>query len=65
MPQRNRGRNAGVQIWLDPDLQKAAIIYPELAAMAWQDLLEQCGRDLVCTRRARHRGKALQELATS
>ena len=33
--------------------------------MTWQDLLEQYVRGLVRTRRAKHRGKTLQDLATS
>jgi hypothetical protein len=54
-----------VQVWLDSDLQKEAKISLELAAMTWQDLLEQYVRGLVRTRRAKHRGQALQKLATS
>jgi hypothetical protein len=54
-----------VQVRLDADLQKDAKISLELADMTWQDLLEQYVRGLVCTRRARPRGTALQKLATS
>jgi hypothetical protein len=65
IPPRKSGRIASVQVWLDSDLQKEAKISLELAAMTWQDLLEQYVRGLVRTRRAKHRGQALQKLATS
>jgi hypothetical protein len=65
IPRRKSEQIAGVQVRLDSDLQKEAKISLELADMIWQDLLEQYVRGLVCTRRAKHRGKALQEPATS
>jgi hypothetical protein len=65
IPQRQSGRIASVQVRLDSDLQKEAKISLELADMTWQDLLEQDVRGLVRTTRAKHRSKALQELATS
>ena len=54
-----------MQVRLDPDLQREAKISLELADMTWQDLLEQYVLGLIRTRRAKHRGKALQELAIS
>jgi hypothetical protein len=54
-----------VQVRLDSDLQKEAKIFLELADMTWQDLLEQYVRGLVRARRTKHRGTAMQKLATS
>ena len=65
IPQRKSGRIASVQVRLDSDWQKEAKISLELADMTWQDLLEQYVRSLVRTRRAKHRGMTLQDLATS
>jgi hypothetical protein len=65
MPQRKKARSEGVQIRLDPELKKEARIYLELADLTWQDLLEQSVRNFVRTARAKHRGKALQDLTTS